>query len=124
MNKQHVIVTAAFLSGALMTFGTFELIGPQAAFAQRPPNTGEQREPGKTVIAPIRGMNENLPGLVNETYKDVLQLQQEVRSLQDGLRTQQSALQKLQTQYANHYHLWGNGYDVAHTSPPMTGTGQ
>jgi hypothetical protein len=130
MSRRRTIVTA-ILGVTLALFGVSQLTGPSKVLAQVPPPpphgnseklpvppSGAKNPPPKTVLLPIIA-NENIPGMVNEMYKNVLQLQQEVKALQgeistlqgqistlgNELQTQQVALQKLQTQFANHHHV-------------------
>lgn len=96
MRKQYWIGATAFVFGGLTMFVMSELANRSSAIAANAPGPP------------------NLLGLLDQTFQQVQQLQQQVKAIQAELATlatkqelqaQQSALQKLQTQFANHHHV-------------------
>jgi TolA-binding protein len=96
MSKRSRIVATAFMFGGLAMFVMSELANRSSAVAANAPGPP------------------NILGLLDQTFKEVQQLQQQVKDLQaqisslatkQELQVQQVALQKLQTQFANHHHV-------------------
>src|SRR5271169_286266 len=99
MNRRHVIVVVAFLCGAFSILGMSELADPSTALAREP--IVPPAPPGKTVIVPVE------PGkvFVGDVPKAIIDLQGQMLSLEGRVSTLQQALEKLQTQFANHHHV-------------------
>jgi TolA-binding protein len=96
MSKQYSIVAAAFTFGGLAMFVMSEMANRSSAIAANAPGPPD------------------IVGLLDQTFREVQQLQQQVKALEaqistlatkQELQAQQVALQKLQTQFANHHHV-------------------
>jgi len=120
MNRKNVTTAAAFVLGALATFGVMRLTVPPVAAAQAISPLAAARlnalEKRVSVLESQAAKNNQASSNGGELHSGTstanspaalgnAQINQVVE-LQNQVNTLQTQLQKLQTQFANHYHTW------------------
>jgi TolA-binding protein len=110
MNNRHTIIATGFASGMLVAPAVFGLAEASAAdqYARPLPAQGPNAGPASPAIAITPTLNTELAWLqqqITTLQSQLSQAQTQIAALQQQQQTQAAAFQKLQTAFANHYHV-------------------